>query len=282
MQIYQSKYHYLLPGRKRNHEKIEEYKDACIKVGEQHQAVIPSLNTDLEAAKLEEDHQSVLYWEMSEKLDPIKLKKYCDQAAKEHSFDMDQALGILYWHKHNIADAKKTMSKLASITEQWTQEEEDLFRQAFETNGKQFHKIKEFLPGKSVQELVHHFYKLKAKKSKGSWVDWVANKNENNSSFSLDCEEESSFSKKKTNGKIRFSGFGVVDRITASELDEASRSLRGDLSSLNIIDKEIIKLKNEVQQQKQDHLGQEIEKILQNIKNKFPKKEENQTFKEEV
>lgn len=29
---------------------------------------------------------------------------------------MDQALGILYWHKHNIADAKKTMSKLASIT----------------------------------------------------------------------------------------------------------------------------------------------------------------------
>ena len=37
------------------------------------------------------------------------------------------------------------------------------------------------------------------------------------------------------------------DRITASELDEASRSLRGDLSSLNIIDKEIIKLKNEVE-----------------------------------
>ena len=43
------------------------------------------------------------------------MQKYIDEAVKEHFMEVDQALGLLYWHKYNIVSAKKTMSNVVPM-----------------------------------------------------------------------------------------------------------------------------------------------------------------------
>ncbi|MGH0186810.1 UNVERIFIED_CONTAM: hypothetical protein FKN15_022564 [Acipenser sinensis] len=64
-------------------------------------------------------------------------------AKEKHGYNMEQALGMLLWHKH---DVEKSLADLANFTpfpEEWTLEDKVLFEQAYSFHGKSFHRIQQ-------------------------------------------------------------------------------------------------------------------------------------------
>lgn len=58
---------------------------------------------------------------------------------------LDQALGMLLWHKH---DVEKSLADLANFTpfpDEWTVEDKVLFEQAFGFHGKCFQRIQQMV-----------------------------------------------------------------------------------------------------------------------------------------
>merc|ERR1712110_454795 len=71
------------------------------------------------------------------------------------------------------------MQDLASFTpfpEEWSDDDKVLFEQAFQFHGKSFHRIRHFLPGKSIAQLVKYYYSWKKSRTRASLMDSQAQK----------------------------------------------------------------------------------------------------------
>lgn len=62
-----------------------------------------------------------------------------------------QALGMLFWHKHNIEKSLADLPNFTPFPDEWTVEDKVLFEQAFSFHGKSFHRIQQMV-------LVQHIY----------------------------------------------------------------------------------------------------------------------------
>jgi hypothetical protein len=60
----------------------------------------------------------------------------------KYSYNIDQALAMLFWHKHNIRAAVTDMKNYVIIPDEWSDEDKVLFEQAFLFHGKNFNKIR--------------------------------------------------------------------------------------------------------------------------------------------
>lgn len=58
-----------------------------------------------------------------------------------------QALGMLFWHKHNIEKALADLPNFTPFPDEWTVEDKVLFEQAFSFHGKSFHRIRQMVRG---------------------------------------------------------------------------------------------------------------------------------------
>lgn len=59
---------------------------------------------------------------------------------------LSQALGMLFWHKHNIEKSLADLPNFTPFPDEWTVEDRVLFEQAFSFHGKSFHRIQQMVP----------------------------------------------------------------------------------------------------------------------------------------
>lgn len=73
-----------------------------------------------------------------------------------------QALGMLFWHKHNIEKSLADLPNFTPFPDEWTVEDKVLFEQGFSFHGKTFHRIQQMV---STQASNNHKHEISS-----SWV----------------------------------------------------------------------------------------------------------------
>ncbi|KAI3352685.1 hypothetical protein L3Q82_020148 [Scortum barcoo] len=107
------------------------------------------------------------------------------------------ALGMLFWHKHNIEKSLADLPNFTPFPDEWTVEDKVLFEQAFSFHGKELppHPADgklwscSELPDKSISSLVKYYYSWKKTRSRTSLMDRQARKLANRSNQD-DSDEE--------------------------------------------------------------------------------------------
>jgi REST corepressor 1 len=158
--------------------------DGGMRVGGDYQAVIPECNQN---AKPDTKMEAMLVWAPHPNhLTDAKIDEYMAEAKEKHGYNMEQALGMLFWHKHSIEKALADLPNFTPFPDEWTVEDKVLFEQAFSFHGKSFHRIRQMLPDKSVGCLVKFYYSWKKTRSRTSLIDRQAHKVVNSQDISDD------------------------------------------------------------------------------------------------
>ncbi|XP_049452965.1 REST corepressor 1 [Epinephelus fuscoguttatus] len=155
----------------------EEHGGGGMRVGAQYQAVVPDFDSEVAKAAQLRDNLGMLVWIPSNCLNQTQLDEYIAIAKEKHGYSMEQALGMLFWHKHNIEKSLADLPNFTPFPDEWTVEDRVLFEQAFSFHGKSFHRIQQMLPDKSMASLVRFYYSWKKSRSKTSLMDRQTRKN---------------------------------------------------------------------------------------------------------
>lgn len=161
-----------------------------MRVGPQYQAVVPDFDPDVAQAAQLRENLGMLVWIPSSCLNQTQLDEYIAIAKEKHGYNMEQALGMLFWHKHNIEKSLADLPNFTPFPDEWTVEDRVLFEQAFSFHGKSFHRIQQMLPDKSMASLVRFYYSWKKSRSKTSLMDRQTRKHKRERDDSDDEAEE--------------------------------------------------------------------------------------------
>ncbi|OCT64944.1 hypothetical protein XELAEV_18041183mg [Xenopus laevis] len=168
----------------------EEQGGGGMRVGLQFQAVVPEFDQEVAKNCQEQEHLGMLVWTPNQNISEAKLDEYISVAKEKHGYNMEQALGMLFWHKHNIEKSLADLPNFTPFPDEWTVEDKVLFEQAFSFHGKTFHRIQQMLPDKSIASLVKFYYSWKKTRSKTSVMDRHARKQKREREGSGDEIEE--------------------------------------------------------------------------------------------
>ncbi|XP_036404515.1 REST corepressor 2 [Megalops cyprinoides] len=149
----------------------EHSHDSMIRVGGEYQAQIPEFKPDSPARYSEKDHKGMLVWSPNILVSDAKLDEYILMAKEKHGYNMEQALGMLLWHKHDVEKALADLANFTPFPEDWSVEDKVLFEQAFSFHGKSFHRIQQMLPDKPISSLVKYYYSWKKTRTRTSVMD---------------------------------------------------------------------------------------------------------------
>ncbi|XP_067895065.1 REST corepressor 1 isoform X3 [Heterodontus francisci] len=147
-----------------------------MRVGSQYQAVVPDYDSEVAKHCQERENLGMLVWSPNQNVSESKLDEYIAIAKEKHGYNMEQALGMLFWHKHNIEKSLADLPNFTPFPDEWTVEDRVLFEQAFSFHGKTFHRIQQMLPDKSIASLVKFYYSWKKTRTKTSVMDRHARK----------------------------------------------------------------------------------------------------------
>uniref|UniRef100_A0A8C1LR12 REST corepressor 3 n=1 Tax=Cyprinus carpio TaxID=7962 RepID=A0A8C1LR12_CYPCA len=152
-----------------------------MRVGSDYQANIPEFDPG-STKYSDKDNGGMLVWSPYHTIVDSKLDEYIAIAKEKHGYNVEQALGMLFWHKHNIEKSLADLPNFTPFPDEWTVEDKVLFEQAFSFHGKSFHRIQQMLPDKSISSLVKYYYSWKKTRSRTSLMDRQARKlaNRNN------------------------------------------------------------------------------------------------------
>ncbi|XP_041109017.1 REST corepressor 3-like isoform X2 [Polyodon spathula] len=166
----------------------DEEHDVGMRVGSEYQACIPEF--DPGATKYtDKDSGGMLVWSPYHTIVDTKLDEYIVIAKEKHGYNVEQALGMLFWHKHNIEKSLADLPNFTPFPDEWTVEDKVLFEQAFSFHGKSFHRIQQMLPDKTSSSLVKYYYSWKKTRSRTSLMDRQARKLANSTSQEESDEE---------------------------------------------------------------------------------------------
>ncbi|XP_028675992.1 REST corepressor 3 isoform X1 [Erpetoichthys calabaricus] len=166
----------------------DEEHDVGMRVGSEYQATIPEY--DPGATKYsDKESGGMLVWSPFHTIADAKLDEYIAIAKEKHGYNVEQALGMLFWHKHNIEKSLADLPNFTPFPDEWTVEDKVLFEQAFSFHGKSFHRIQQMLPDKSISSLVKYYYSWKKTRSRTSLMDRQARKLANRSTHEESDEE---------------------------------------------------------------------------------------------
>ncbi|XP_040268149.1 REST corepressor 1 [Bufo bufo] len=168
----------------------DEHGGGGMRVGSQYQAVVPEYDQEVAKTCQERENLGMLVWSPNQNLSEAKLDEYISVAKEKHGYNMEQALGMLFWHKHNIEKSLADLPNFTPFPDEWTVEDKVLFEQAFSFHGKTFHRIQQMLPDKSIASLVKFYYSWKKTRSKTSVMDRHARKQKREREGSGDEMEE--------------------------------------------------------------------------------------------
>ncbi|KAI9527024.1 REST corepressor 1, partial [Dissostichus eleginoides] len=155
----------------------EEHGGGGMRVGTQYQAVVPDFDPDVAQEAHLRENLGMLVWIPSSALLQTQLDEYIAIAKERHGYNMEQALGMLFWHKHNVEKSLADLPNFTPFPDEWTVEDRVLFEQAFSFHGKSFHRIQQMLPDKTMASLVRFYYSWKKSRSKTSLMDRQTRKN---------------------------------------------------------------------------------------------------------
>ncbi|XP_066550262.1 REST corepressor 1 isoform X2 [Amia ocellicauda] len=190
----------------------EENGAGGMRVGPQYQASVPEYDPEIAKTCQERENLGMLVWSPNQSLAESKLDEYIVIAKEKHGYNMEQALGMLFWHKHNIEKSLADLPNFTPFPDEWTVEDRVLFEQGFSFHGKTFHRIQQMLPDKSIASLVKFYYSWKKTRSKTSVMDRHARKQkrdreeseeemeENNVAHPSDTEYNANKEEKKESG----------------------------------------------------------------------------------
>ncbi|XP_023686161.1 REST corepressor 3 isoform X1 [Paramormyrops kingsleyae] len=166
----------------------DEEHDVGMRVGSEYQATIPEYDPG-STKYSEKDSGGMLVWSPYHTIVDTKLDEYIAIAKEKHGYNVEQALGMLFWHKHNIEKSLADLPNFTPFPDEWTVEDKVLFEQAFSFHGKSFHRIQQMLPDKSISSLVKYYYSWKKTRSRTSLMDRQARKLANRSNQDESDEE---------------------------------------------------------------------------------------------
>ncbi|XP_018322383.1 REST corepressor 1 isoform X2 [Agrilus planipennis] len=147
-----------------------------IRVGRDYQAVCPEIIPEpLRKPELVAD-RALLVWSPTTDIPDSKLEDYITLAKEKYGYNGEQALGMLFWHKHDLERAVLDLANFTPFPDEWSVEDKVLFEQAFQFHGKSFHRIRQMLPDKSIASLVKYYYSWKKTRSRTSLMDKQARK----------------------------------------------------------------------------------------------------------
>uniref|UniRef100_UPI0037E736C5 REST corepressor 2 n=1 Tax=Semicossyphus pulcher TaxID=241346 RepID=UPI0037E736C5 len=149
----------------------EHAHDSMIRVGGDYQAQIPEFKPDSPTRYSEKDQRSMLVWCPNSQLSDAMLDEYILMAKEKHGYNMEQALGMLLWHKHDVERSLADLANFTPFPDEWTVEDKVLFEQAFSFHGKSFHRIQQMLPDKLISSLVKYYYSWKKTRTRTSVMD---------------------------------------------------------------------------------------------------------------
>lgn len=150
--------------------KKSEYEEK-IRVGRDYQAVCPELIPAPERKPEILNDRALLVWSPTKEIPDPKLEEYITVAKEKYGYNGEQALGMLFWHKHDLERAVLDLANFTPFPDEWTVEDKVLFEQAFQFHGKSFHRIRQMLPDKSIASLVKFYYSWKKTRSRTSVMD---------------------------------------------------------------------------------------------------------------
>ncbi|KXJ73079.1 hypothetical protein RP20_CCG016583 [Aedes albopictus] len=161
--------------------KKSEYEEK-IRVGRDYQAVCPELIPAPERKPETLNDRALLVWSPTKEIPDPKLEEYITVAKEKYGYNGEQALGMLFWHKHDLERAVLDLANFTPFPDEWTVEDKVLFEQAFQFHGKSFHRIRQMLPDKSIASLVKFYYSWKKTRSRTSVMDRQEKMKKNDSS----------------------------------------------------------------------------------------------------
>ncbi|KMZ10631.1 REST corepressor isoform X2 [Drosophila simulans] len=150
--------------------KQSEYEEK-IRVGRDYQAVCPPLVAEAERRPEQMNERALLVWSPTKEIPDLKLEEYISVAKEKYGYNGEQALGMLFWHKHDLERAVMDLANFTPFPDEWTIEDKVLFEQAFQFHGKSFHRIRQMLPDKSIASLVKYYYSWKKTRHRSSAMD---------------------------------------------------------------------------------------------------------------
>jgi len=154
----------------------EHAHDSMIRVGGDYQAQIPEFKPDSPTRYAEKDQRSMLVWSPDSLVSDAMLDEYILMSKEKHGYNMEQSLGMLLWHKHDVEKSLADLANFTPLPEEWTVEDKVLFEQAFSFHGKSFHRIQQMLPEKHIPSLVKYYYAWKKTRTRTSVMDRQARK----------------------------------------------------------------------------------------------------------
>ncbi|XP_053680375.1 REST corepressor 3 [Anopheles nili] len=158
-----------------------EYEEK-IRVGRDYQAVCPELVAPIDRKPEQMNDRALLVWSPTKEIPDNKLEEYITVAKEKYGYNGEQALGMLFWHKHDLERAVLDLANFTPFPDEWTAEDRVLFEQAFQFHGKSFHRIRQMLPDKSIASLVKFYYSWKKTRSRTSVMDRQEKMKKNDSS----------------------------------------------------------------------------------------------------
>ncbi|XP_063230264.1 REST corepressor 1 isoform X2 [Bacillus rossius redtenbacheri] len=142
-----------------------------IRVGRDFQAIVPECIPVNERRPEQCSERALLVWSPTNDIPDQKLDEYISLAKEKYGYNGEQALGMLFWHKHDLERAISDLANFTPFPDEWTVEDKVLFEQAFQFHGKSFHRIRQMLPDKSIASLVKYYYSWKKTRSRTSLMD---------------------------------------------------------------------------------------------------------------
>uniref|UniRef100_A0A8D0A7V8 REST corepressor 1 n=1 Tax=Sander lucioperca TaxID=283035 RepID=A0A8D0A7V8_SANLU len=250
-----------------------------MRVGAQYQAVVPDFDPDVAQAAQRRDNLGMLVWI------PSSLDEYIALAKEKHGYNMEQALGMLFWHKHNIEKSLADLPNFTPFPDEWTVEDRVLFEQAFSFHGKSFHRIQQMLPDKSMASLVRFYYSWKKSRSKTSLMDRQTRKHKRERDSDDDVEDrnmsppsDSELPPNKDDKKeVNYSLLWVELRgMFLNQQDVVSLSSSSAQGVIRHLDCQLVSIKRQIQTIKQSNSSLK-EKISSGV-DEFRQPEANQKF----
>lgn len=72
----------------------------------------------------------------------LAVEEYIVLAKDKYGYNGEQALGMLFWHKHDLERATDDLANFTAFPDEWSAEDKVLFEQAFIFHGKNFRRIR--------------------------------------------------------------------------------------------------------------------------------------------
>lgn len=117
-----------------------------IRVGKDFQVHVPK---KIETHPDNYADKAILVWAPARDISESNLEEYINLARERYAYNSEQALGMLFWHKHDLEKAVTDLANFTPFPDEWSKEDQVLFEQAFQFHGKSFHRIRQMVSNRN-------------------------------------------------------------------------------------------------------------------------------------